>query len=300
MTATARPSSRPAVVVGTDGSARGRDAVVTAAAEAVRRHLPLRIVHALTWPALPVALPPGLTEVSPAAARERAAQCLYDAVKYAADAVPGVVTETALVTGRPTAVLEEQSRHASLLVVGAHGLGGMLLGSVAGHVVAHAACPVLVVRGEPRPTGPVVAGVDGSPASAAVLDAALREASLRGTTLIALHAWSGSDWTELNSGLPMTYEFWSGEAQEQRVMAEAMAGTGDRYPDVPVRRRVVRGHAGPLLSELSQTAQLVVIGDHDRSRLAGPVSRHLIFHAGCPTLVVPARRDAQGLRATPP
>jgi nucleotide-binding universal stress UspA family protein len=48
-------------------------------------------------------------------------------------------------------VLEETVavEHADLLVVGSHGRTGikkLLLGSVASHVVAHAPCPVLVVK----------------------------------------------------------------------------------------------------------------------------------------------------------
>ena len=48
-----------------------------------------------------------------------------------------------------TDVLIRASAGADLLVVGSRGHGGftgMLLGSVSEHVVAHAQCPVLVIR----------------------------------------------------------------------------------------------------------------------------------------------------------
>jgi nucleotide-binding universal stress UspA family protein len=53
--------------------------------------------------------------------------------------------------GDPRRLLEETAglEHADLLVVGSHGRTGikkLLLGSVATHVVAHAPCPVLVVK----------------------------------------------------------------------------------------------------------------------------------------------------------
>jgi nucleotide-binding universal stress UspA family protein len=46
-------------------------------------------------------------------------------------------------------VLIERSEEADLLVVGSRGHGGfvgMLLGSVTQHLVAHANCPVVIVR----------------------------------------------------------------------------------------------------------------------------------------------------------
>jgi len=68
------------------------------------------------------------------------------------------------------------SEHATLVVVGTHGLGraaGVLLGSVATRVVHRAPCSVLIARGRPGSTWSprtIVVGVDASPAA----DAALR------------------------------------------------------------------------------------------------------------------------------
>jgi len=281
-----------AVVVGVDGSPRSLETVEVAVAEAARRRRPLRIVHVLDWPKLPVSLPPGVTETSPEVLREEACGYLSEAVGIAGKVAPDVPASTELVTGRPALVLTERSRRTDLLVVGERGMGGLLFGSVATHLVSHAVCPVLIVRGEARSTGPVVVGVDGSAESTRALDFAIEEASLRDTALVALHAWTGSDWTELDRDLATAHEYWAGDAQERRVLAEALAGAGDRYPDVPVRRQVVRGSAGSLLSEWSHTAQLVVVGDRGFGGLAGllfgSVSQHLRFHAECPTTVVRA------------
>jgi nucleotide-binding universal stress UspA family protein len=57
--------------------------------------------------------------------------------------------EPRVVQGHPAQALVEASAGASLLVVGSRGHGGfvgMLIGSVSEHVIAHAQCPVLVVR----------------------------------------------------------------------------------------------------------------------------------------------------------
>ena len=279
-----------AVVVGVDGPPRSSEAVEIAAAEAALRHRPLRIVHALHGPCLPVPLPYEVGRIVPGEVQAQARCWLAEAAEVAAKVAPEVPATTELLTGWPADVLTRESRRAGLMVVGERGTGGLLVGSVAIHLAAHAACPVLVARGEPRGAGPVVAGVDGSASSVAALEFAFEEASLRAVPLVAVHAWSGDDWTELTSELPVPVEFWSGDAQERRVLAEALAGSAERHPDVPVRRQVVRGHAGALLSEWSRVAQLVVVGDGAAAGPAlGRVSRHLIFHADCPTTVVRGR-----------
>ena len=50
-------------------------------------------------------------------------------------------------SGVPAQALIEASKHADLVVVGSHGIGGFrsVLGSVAGKVAHHAHCPVVIV-----------------------------------------------------------------------------------------------------------------------------------------------------------
>lgn len=65
--------------------------------------------------------------------------------------VAGLKAIPQVIHGDPRTVLEEiaRSEQADLVIVGSHGRSGikkLLLGSVAAHVIAHAPCPVLVVR----------------------------------------------------------------------------------------------------------------------------------------------------------
>jgi nucleotide-binding universal stress UspA family protein len=62
---------------------------------------------------------------------------------------PPVAIQTSVEQGNAAKVLIERSKGADLIVVGSRGrdgFAGMLLGSVSQHVVAHAHCPVTVVR----------------------------------------------------------------------------------------------------------------------------------------------------------
>ncbi|RSM49344.1 universal stress protein UspA [Actinoplanes sp. ATCC 53533] len=279
------------VVVGVDGSRRSLDAVETAAAEAALRHRPLRIVHAFGWPSLGTPVTPGLAGPSLRAFRDQADEIAHEASLLAAKVAPDTSITAQVLDGGPGYVLRDESRQAALLVLGDRGLGGfseLLIGSVAVQTATHGACPVLVVRGERRSAGPIVVGVDGSAASVRALDFAVEEAALRGTELLALHVWTSSSSTELNDTLPISAEAWSGDQEENRVLAEALAGIAQRHPDVPIRREVVRGSARRLLVERSRTAQLVVVGKRASVArlLLGSVSQHLIHHAACPTAVV--------------
>jgi nucleotide-binding universal stress UspA family protein len=71
-------------------------------------------------------------------------------------AASGLKAEGRVADGDPRDLLLEAARegHADLIVVGSHGRTGMaklFMGSVASHVVTHAPCSVLVVRGPAKP-----------------------------------------------------------------------------------------------------------------------------------------------------
>jgi len=262
--------ARAPVVVGVDGSPRALAAVRVAATEAALRGRPLRIVHADT----------------PAASRPARA-FLAEAKQLAHTIAPQVAATTSLIDGAPMAVLLEQCRHAALLVLGDRGLGGFIdlpIGSVAVRTAAGGTCPVLVVRGGRHDGGPVIAGVDGSPASAPALEFAAQEAALHGTELVALHAWTGDSGTGSTATPPAVC---CTEDEASKILAEAVAGLPERYPGLRIRRHAEHGSARHLLTDWSHSAQLIVVGDRELAGLPpGSVGRHLIHHAACPTAVV--------------
>ncbi|MFI1991519.1 universal stress protein [Actinoplanes sp. NPDC020271] len=282
------------VVVGADGSASAMRAVEYAATEAALRHRPLLILHAYAWPPAGVAYSTALAATADATLRRAADDILQDAAWHAARTAPAITCSTRAVTGDPATVLLELSEQANVLVLGARGSGGfaeMMVGSVAAHVTPHAACPVAVVRGSVT-SGPVVAGVDGSPGSAAALDFAADEADRRGTELVAVHAWTTAGGTGLDDGLPAGRRSGGSAEEHHRVLAEALAGIAERHPDLTVHGEVRHGLARQVLTARSDHAQLIVVGSRGHGGVTGlmmgSVSQHLIYRAACPVAVVRA------------
>ena len=159
--------------------------------------------------------------------------------------------------------LVDLSKDAELLVTGSRGSGGWpgrILGSVSSALLRHAHCPVAIIHDEdllmPYPVqAPVLVGVDGSSASELATAIAFDEASRRNVGLIALHAWSDVDVSEWPGvDWPAT------QSMAEQVLAERLAGWQEQYPDVNVRRIVVRDQPARQLVERSEEAQLLVVG----------------------------------------
>ncbi|MFF4150431.1 universal stress protein [Streptomyces sp. NPDC001651] len=285
------------VVVGVDGSPSSLTAVETAAREARAHGVALRVVHAFGRP--PARIPAGGRPWEPASAAgvpQLIDGTLGEAEQRAHAAAPGVQADHEVVVGDPVEVLEIESHTASMIVVGSRGLGRfgtLLVGSTAGQLAAHASCPVLVVRGDPRPAGPVLLAVDGSPAARGAVEFAFSQATRHGTDLVALHVWSNR--TERAYASPadppfVTYDEGRLHDEEERVLAEALGGMGDLYPDVRVERRLVRGRVRHTLIEAGADAGLLVVGARGRGGftglLLGSVSQAVLHHAPCPVAVV--------------
>jgi nucleotide-binding universal stress UspA family protein len=252
------------VVVGIDGSPASRAAVDFAATQAHRRRLPLLLVHgyqpSVTYGPSVVIAYDGATHLQDAWTMLRAEPARVHR-RY-----PDLRISTAVTIGDPGHVLVDESHLAAFVVVGAHGLGnfdGTSLGSVSGWAATHAGAPVVVVRPPAadhvtRPRFGVAVGIDGSPGSAAAVGFAYDLAATCGTDLTAVYAYAA----------PPTE--WYADPVEARqeadlMLAEALAGWQERYPEVEVVRRAVHtsNPLGTFIEEAAD-AELIVLGARGR------------------------------------
>ena len=263
--------ARLGIVVGIDDSPAARTAVQWAARDAELRNVPLTLVHAVspevsTWLRTPV--PAGVLRWQQEHGRrlvDEALKVVEAASRHGGPA--GIHTEILSSGAVPTLI--DLSKDADMLVTGAQGSGrwpGRLLGSVSSALLRHAHCPVAIIHEDPAGTGqgPVLLGVDGSPASEPATAIAFDEASRRNADLVALHAWSDldiSEWPELD--WPAT------QSAAEEVLAERLAGWHEQYPDVGVTRAVVQAQPARQLVAQSAGAQLVVVGSRGRGGFAG-------------------------------
>ncbi|TLP92891.1 universal stress protein [Nesterenkonia salmonea] len=143
-------SSGP-VVVGIDGSAHSRTAVLQAARAASERGVTLQILMVL--PPLDGALLwyPELTNQVDEVTQQRRAELqeTVDAERdWLKDHFPDLEVSTTVEPGDPVSVLRKKSRTAQLIVVGTRGLGGLrstMLGSVSRGLLLRGEGPVMVV-----------------------------------------------------------------------------------------------------------------------------------------------------------
>jgi nucleotide-binding universal stress UspA family protein len=290
------PTGTRPVIVGVDGSESSLRAARAAAEEAGRRRAPLQLLDVVPWPFDAAVIPPGPNDELRAALRSDAEKLLGTvAAPFAATLGPDRVSTEAVV-GQPVEILRERSSSAQLLVLGSRGAGGvadLVLGSTANGVIGGAGCPVLLLPEQTSVTvsrrRSVVVGVEGRRGDDEVLAFAFEEAATLGTDLIAVHAWQDTVVQPAYQSIGPLVDWAGVRADEERVLAEALAGWRDKQPDIEVREVVLRDKTARALLSAALTAELLVVGHRRRGVLGtfGSTTHGVLHRAGGPVAVVP-------------
>ncbi|MBQ0986863.1 universal stress protein [Streptomyces sp. F63] len=286
------------VVAGLDGTRASFAATDWAAREALRRELPMTLVHAWSWE--PVDLP--VTQ-DQEAQREAARRMLHEAAAGLRERYPDLDLTVEQPPAPAVAALLEHGEHAAMTVLGTRGYGrllGFLLGSVGLQVLGRATAPVVMVRAaEDESGGPerpardeVVAGLHQLTASGEPVFAfAFAHAAAHGMRLRAVRAWSlPTVFNYSPAAMKLADESGGIEAHEKKMLHDALKPWRERYPEVEVVEHVDIGAAAEVLLTASARAGLMVVGRRaapGRGHHLGPVAHATLHHADCPVAVVP-------------
>jgi nucleotide-binding universal stress UspA family protein len=283
-----------AVVVGLGGEHHGVPELDWAAREARARNRPLHIVRAYHLSQATLPWESSTDRAIIADLRQIAEKHVRNALTHLRIEWPDLVVDGIVVDGNAWDVLRDASAVAEVTVVGSRHLnavGSAFLGSVSTLVAASGRGPVVVLRGpagNPAENPEVVVGVDGSEDMDDVLAFAFDYASRHHRPLHAIYCWS----PDLLATMQWRPEPPAPERAD-RWLAEAVAGWQEKFPDVTVRRGVVREHPVAGLVAQSDAQELLVVGSHTRharvGSLLGSVSQGVLHHATCPVAVVHPR-----------
>ncbi|MFF7976359.1 universal stress protein [Streptomyces sp. NPDC007905] len=285
--------ARP-ITAGVDGTEESLAALGWAVREAVRRGLPLRVVHVWRY-----------EKTLATADRDTQHGWVSDGVTRAVRSVSGRHPEldvsVDVLEGGAVEALAGAAADAEMLVLGSRGHGrvvGFLLGSVGQQVIAEATRPVVLVRAGDQPAAEaagrdVVVGQHGGPEdSAAALRFAFETAAARGATVRAVRAWTLPPVFAYSPGsLKLLDDVGGLEPYEKQALAEALRPWRERFPEVPVAEHIEMGSAGQVLLAAAARAQLTVVGRRAQRTAVGArigsVAHGVLHHAECPVAVVP-------------
>ena len=292
----------PAPVVVAVGRTSSLVAVDFAAAEALRRHRGLHLVHGMDLGAAG----PDADGAEPARIEEEAGAALGVAVRHAMAVVGGLVPVTSTLSRAPAVSAVYAAAHdAPLVVVGRcpeSRLTHPYVRSVTGGVAARVHVPVVSVPDdwEDDAAPPhIVVGIDQPEHSVPVLHEAFRAARDRRALLTVVTSW----WDPAAYVLdPVAYA--ADHAWPERLRAGVEAVLPElqaEYDEVPVEIHVRKSRPGEVLIDASRHAGLVVLGRHDpvlpRDSHLGPIARSVLAEAACPVLLTTPRRPSRARRA---
>ncbi|MFI7341201.1 universal stress protein [Streptomyces sp. NPDC050085] len=287
-------TSTRVLTVGTDGSRESMAAAHWAAREALRRGLPLRLLHADNADnGERLACPPPDVDLPGRGVLNRVALELsytHPALEIIARRRPAP----------PTSALLESATESETLVLGSRGFtgySGFLVGSVALAVTSRCDRPVVLVRAgglpqdEHMPGGagflPVVVGLDVTAPADELLSYAFEAAALRGTRLHALHAWTLPPLRGTGAGDAQPGDAARRETLRRRALSGALQVWRAKYPEVPVVERLVYGQPGHHLLKASTAASLTVVGRSMETAQLGCTAHSVVHHVTSPVAVVP-------------
>lgn len=277
-------ASTPCVVVGIDGSRAAVQAAMWAVDEAIDRDIALKLLYAIDSDS---------NDPHDAAAEVAKAQNTVHHVFATIESTgKPVKMESEIIHSGPIAALLQASRSAAMLCVGSigfkHATSGRI-GSTASALAASAPCPVAIVPRTARAAlskgGLVLAVVDGSPPSNAVLEQGVAEAVLRAAPLRVI--------TIRPPPRPDAGDSDAVGRYSQRVEAEVehrLAHWRRNHPNLDID--IAPNHGGLLnyLERLDRTGtpiQLIVVGPSRPGPLdvlLGPSGRTALDSAGCTLL----------------
>ncbi|GAA2144646.1 universal stress protein [Arthrobacter humicola] len=285
-----------AIVVGINGSA-GSDAALTWALQrAARDKLPVIALHAVDdrW------MSPDFQYHE--LIRESGMELLEKAKASASEQSPGVEVDIQLRHGSGGSVLRDISKEAAMIVVGGHEkhhLDGGPVTDRALQVVAASDCPVAVIPAKPGAGAKgVVVGVDGSEESLQAVAVAAAEADLGGDELTVVLAFkTPARWVEKQ--LPSSGLAESMVEENRIVLAESVAGLGDKYPDLVVHQRLETDtQPAKALVDTAADARVLVIGSRGRGGLSrtvlGSTAHAVLLNVPCPTIVTRVHKVKHG------
>jgi nucleotide-binding universal stress UspA family protein len=285
-----------AVVIGYDGSPDAEAALRWGLVFADRHRVSVRIVQAFDPSQHTLRLVGG--------GGADAAQRLYGhAVKQmkevrdrSKDDHPHLQISTVLEPALPDDLLIDQSRTAEAVVIGSRGqsrMSTLLAGSTALSVAARAHSTVVAVRKGPDREASrhgVVVGTDGSPVAEAAIGFAFQQADELGAPLTVVHAWTDPMTVSMLGSTVPKYDPDEYPREKHALLVESLAGWADKFPEVEMHARVIRGHAISVLAKASAEADLLVVGCHGHSVLRGmvlgSVSQGLLHRASVPVSIV--------------
>ncbi|NEB74244.1 universal stress protein [Streptomyces sp. SID14478] len=293
------------VIVGVDESPESLAATEWATREALRRDVPLRLVHAWNWSPHPASdVPAGATAVG-AAQRVRARSVLDTAEAAVRTYAPALPLTADPLEGPAAAALLHIAAQADLLVLGSRGLSsvtGVVVGSVANHVAGASPVPIVLVRsgGSPLPyrsvkdesSPEVVLGLDLTDPCDEVIEFAFAAAEQRGARLHVLSAWRNPSMYALGPGEIGLVPGLRRQEEWYRFQEAVLQSWRTKFPTVTVAGTVVEGRAGTPLLAAAKQASLVVVGRHAHAtfhvnRGNGPVTHAVVHQAPCPVAIVP-------------